>query len=84
VVRHARFSGRTQTLPRVKTRLSVTTKGDKAMPTSNNGCRRGVAARTPSLRVFFSPPAKVRPAARRGNTTIIILAMMQQHLDAAF
>jgi hypothetical protein len=35
--------------------------------------------------VFFSPPAKLRPAARRDNTTIIILVMMRsilvQHLD---
>ena len=37
------------------------------------------------MRVSFRPPAKVRPAARRDYTTIMILAMLRsilmQHLD---
>jgi hypothetical protein len=36
---------------------------------------------TPFEGVLFSPPAKLRPAARR--TTIMILAHDAQHLDAA-
>jgi len=57
-------------------------RATKAMPTPNNGCRLGSAARTPPLRAFFSPPAKIRPGGRRDHHDHdpVILAMMRSIL----
>ena len=50
------------------------------MPSPNNRCRRGRRRADTLLRAFFSPPAKLRPAARRDNTTIMILAHGAQRM----
>jgi hypothetical protein len=73
------FFSRTQTLPRVKTRLSVTPKGDKghAYP-KHRLLPLGSADRSP-FEAILQPPCQIAPTASPDNTTFVILANDAQH-----